>query len=205
MKELKNVTLICADCIDPQRAINVLYLCQEEFKFARTILFTDEHMKVVDADIDVISIPRIKCIEEYSHFMMFNLVKYIKTSHVLIVQWDGFIINPQAWNDEFLNYDYIGAPWWYSKNNVGNGGFSLRSLKLLWATSCENFKQYHPEDDAICRTHHDFLESNYDIKYAPESVAKKFSYEPNIKYPDSDLSSFGFHGIELIHHALCRK
>ena len=52
--------------------------------------------------------------------------KYIKTSHVLIVQWDGYIINSKKWDSRFLNFDYIGAPFIpreydinYSKNKDG--------------------------------------------------------------------------------------
>ena len=30
---------------------------------------------------------------------------------MLIVQDDGFIINKNLWDEEFLSYDYIGAPW----------------------------------------------------------------------------------------------
>lgn len=41
------------------------------------------------------------------------LDSYIETPHVLVVQYDGFILNPDAWTDEFLEYDYVGAPWWY--------------------------------------------------------------------------------------------
>ena len=53
---------------------------------------------------------------------------------MLIIQHDGFILNHKAWDNEFLNYDYIGAPVYWMGNKlieVGNGGFSLRSKKLL--------------------------------------------------------------------------
>ena len=63
------------------------------------------------------------------------LKKYIDTDFCLIIQGDGFVIHPENWTDEFLKYDYIGAPWrnlaHYSFIRVGNGGFSLRSKKLL--------------------------------------------------------------------------
>ena len=25
--------------------------------------------------------------------------------------YDGFVVHPECWRDEFLNYDYIGSPW----------------------------------------------------------------------------------------------
>ena len=48
------------------------------------------------------------------------------------MQWDSWIINPQQWTDQFLDYDYVGAPWlWHTDNyQVGNGGFALHSRQL---------------------------------------------------------------------------
>ena len=38
---------------------------------------------------------------------MHRLASYIETDFVLIVQYDGFVLHAQAWDDDFLNYDYI--------------------------------------------------------------------------------------------------
>ena len=35
----------------------------------------------------------------------------MRTPHVLLIQWDGFVVNPSAWSDEFLDFDYVGARW----------------------------------------------------------------------------------------------
>lgn len=86
-------------------------------------------------------INQIKSVKEYSYFCLKCLLPFITTSHILIIQYDGFATNPQYWSDEFFDYDYIGAPWvgrhWDLMANkalcVGNGGFSLRSKKLLEA------------------------------------------------------------------------
>ena len=34
-----------------------------------------------------------------------------RTSHVLVTQWDGFVLDAGAWTDDFLAYDYVGAVW----------------------------------------------------------------------------------------------
>jgi hypothetical protein len=108
------------------------------------------------------------------------------------VQWDGWIINEGAWMPKFLEYDYIGAVWfWHPKGlRVGNGGFSLRSKKLCQLTASPEF-QYADlnEDDLICHLNRDFLVSN-GIKFAPEELARHFSYEREL----SDIPTFGFHG-----------
>ncbi len=52
---------------------------------------------------------------------------------ILIYQEDSCIFNSNF--DEFMGYDYIGAPWPKNQNDninlVGNGGFSLRSKKSM--------------------------------------------------------------------------
>ncbi|KAK43147.1 glycosyl transferase [Caballeronia jiangsuensis] len=96
---------------------------------------------------------------EYSWFIMFALWKLIDTEFALIVQEDGWILDIRNWSDDFLNYDYLGAPialgrvdmpegimWmqnftWCEHLNrpdrvvrpVLNGGFSLRSRRMLRA------------------------------------------------------------------------
>jgi hypothetical protein len=67
--------------------------------------------------------------------------KVVSTDFNLIVQSDGFAVNQEAWDEVFLTYDYIGAPWtwmwgggpYWKGPIVGNGGFSLRSRRLYEA------------------------------------------------------------------------
>jgi hypothetical protein len=74
---------------------------------------------------------------------------------------------------------------------VGNGGFSLRSRRLLMATQHKEFIFHRQEDIAICVINKAMLEEKFDIRFATEEVAKKFSFEHYI--PDG--KNFGFHGI----------
>jgi hypothetical protein len=104
-------------------------------------------------------------------------------------------MNWAAWNPQWLQYDYIGAPWWYIDGmNVGNGGFSLRSKKLHFIVGNDrNITKRHPEDDVICRQYRKHLEG-YGLTWAPEEVAREFSIEA---YKQSDRQykgQFGFHG-----------
>jgi hypothetical protein len=76
-----------------------------------------------------IKIKELTNVSQYSLFMFEELYKYIDTDFMMIFQSDGFILNHEAWDDTFLEYDYVGAPWF--DGVVGNGGFSLRSTKLM--------------------------------------------------------------------------
>jgi hypothetical protein len=116
----------------------------------------------------------------------------VSTSHYLTIQWDGWAVNPSAWTDEFLNYDYIGAPWlWEPTFRVGNGGFSLRSTKLGRFVVEHNLQcpESEPEDVVLCQVYRPLLESN-GLRWAPVELAQQFSFEGG---EPASGGSFGFH------------
>lgn len=142
-------------------------------------------------------------IDTYSDFCLKELINHIKTDFVMIVQYDGMAVKSNFWKDDFFNYDYIGASWpsrftWISDSeNVGNGGFSLRSMKLLTALKDDTIQRkrndirFDYEDAAICLGYRKYLMENHDIKFAPKNVADTFSHE----WCNPTGNSLGFHGI----------
>jgi len=110
------------------------------------------------------------------------------------------------WKDEWLEYDYLGAPWGivpntYIANNgetvrVGNGGFSLRSKFLMDLPFNQGFRLrseqgWQNEDGNICCYYRkEFLKLG--IKYAPVEVAAEFSFE-NVCVENYGRKTFGFH------------
>lgn len=199
-KNLKTVTLLGIDCVNIERLIRAADICQSGCDFADVKLLTSLPSK----DSRVIQIENIDTIEKYSRFVISRLNEFVDTSHVLVIQDDGHILNPHAWTDAFLKYDFIGAPWPTSYTHVnsdimivGNGGFSLRSKKLV--SICATMEQlnffpyYHPEDAIICRYSRPLLQ-NLGINFAPENVAKIFSFEENNRVGKKWNGQFGFHG-----------
>lgn len=188
--KLNYVTLICVDCLNVGNAISALQKSMLECDFACVKLLTDKHIDV--PNIEVVEIPSIKSKLEYSKFMINKLDEYVDTAFCLVIQHDGYVLDGSAWDDEFLKYDYIGAPWLYTDGrNVGNGGFSLRSRKLLKILASDiHIKCNNNEDDVICREYRGYLEVEHGIRFAPESVADRFAYE--LREPIQ--STFGFHG-----------
>jgi hypothetical protein len=192
-KDLLDITLIGVDCIDLDRLKRAADICQKDFHFGKVVLLSS----IKDDDPRVIWIPEIKSIEEYSEFCIKEMCKFVNTSHALIFQYDGFILNPSAWHDEFLTYDYIGSPWHHMGFvSVGGGGFSLRSRRLLDFIS-KNYEKIggklHPEDLWICSTARHFLEKE-GIKFAPVEVANRFSINGDEHGVVWD-GEFGWHGI----------
>jgi hypothetical protein len=144
--------------------------------------------------IDFRCIEKLNGRDDYSRFCVERLCGYWRDDCFgLLVQLDGYPINEYSWCDDFLDYDYIGAPWpsWVHKSYlVGNGGFSLRSAKFIRA--CAHFKHRGvPEDRALCVDYHADLEDRFGIRFAPVEVAARFSTE----LIQTDISTvFGFHG-----------
>ena len=190
MIKLSNVTIVCADCVNYNQAKLALLKSVQDIEFGGIEFFSDIHVDGISTTI----IDKINSKESYSEFIFKKLNDYIQTDFVLIIQFDGYILNSHLWNDEFLNYDYIGAKWWYNECNVGNGGFSLRSKKLLQELSEIEYNQFHPEDHFICRYYGPILKDK-GFKFAPDEIADKFSFEPNAGSGDFKNNSFGFHGI----------
>jgi hypothetical protein len=134
---------------------------------------------------------------EYNTVMLKGVTEHVNTEHALYVQWDGIANDKEQWTDEFLNYDFIGAiwPWEPEEHNVGNGGFSLRSRRLLDACMDDHIQLTSArgmigEDALIGIDYKKFLQEEYNIKYAPSELARQFSFELGIHRP-----SFGFHGV----------
>lgn len=195
--QLNNVTLICIDGVNPENGLKSLKYSMKGIDFAKSILIS--HIKP-DNIPDNIIFEQIDQLTHngYSPFVLQELYKYVDTEYCLITHDDGFVINPHLWTDEFLNYDYIGAAWWHTvpvygeKYRVGNGGFSLRSKKLI--DLCRQIKTTGHEDATICIHYRNMLEQ-YGCKFAPVNVAMKFSLEEQIPECEFNLNNtFGFHG-----------
>jgi hypothetical protein len=196
MINLDNVTLLCVDCIHPQLALKAIDISTRGINFGKIKLITDVSNRTIGSSVNINNLfvyttGLVTDIRTYSKFIINNLINYIDTDYCLIIQYDGYVLNPSAWDYRFLDYDYIGAPWW--DRVVGNGGFSLRSKKFLEATSKLGIKDINSgEDDILCRQYRSILE-NMSIRFAPYELASKFSIEycgPNGYKWNGE---FGFH------------
>lgn len=203
MLNLSNITLVAVDCKQPETAEKALLVSQRGIKFKDVLLLTDKDsvpkVENKESSFEIFEIPKITSLAEYSTFVAKKLHEYIETPYAMVCQWDGFVINPSMWHEEFLNYDYIGAPWYYwDRFNVGNGGFSLRSKRFLELGKEMNIPDgIEREDEYLLRDCGLQLEQ-LGIQVAPEDLAIKFSFERNFKYFHPMYPCFGFHGINTI-------
>lgn len=191
MLNLSNVTLLCVETRDPELAHWAIDRCLVGTRFAKVVLITNIGLvKNKRSEIEYAQAPPIATTKDYSNLLLTGIDQYVLGSHVLVIQWDSFIIHPNLWRNEFLDYDYIGPVWpHHPETPVGNGGFSLRSVKLLQAIKRPGFIKRHPEDYCICADNKDFLEKECGILFAPPEVAEQFAVERS-EWHDA----FGFHG-----------
>lgn len=112
----------------------------------------------------------------------------IPTEIFLVFQTDSCICSKNKnLINEFIEYDYVGAPWKHLNNDVGNGGFSLRrkSKMIELIDKCLKYDTtYDLNEDLFFSYGCD----NIKINKPSFEKAKKFSVE-SIFIPNS----FGFH------------
>jgi hypothetical protein len=192
--QLKNITLLSLNCVDPIQSAKALLYSSKDIDFAEMILISNKKPDNLPSEIKFIE-TNVHTHKEVSQFTYTQLPNYIRTDYCLTIHDDGFVINPHLWTDEFLKYDYIGAPWKNlgQRNRVGNAGFCLRSNRFIQLTRYLNFRGTH-DDTELTNDYYDFFTQN-GCKYAPLEVAMKFSLESKIPECEYNLENcFGFHG-----------
>lgn len=196
---LPQVTLCGISSVNIAATVQAMERSLAQIDFAAARLFTDVCIQPIHPAIEVVWIPRIETSDAYSSFLLSNLVDHIDTTHCMIVQWDGHVLDAARWQAEFLDYDYLGARWpqFDDDHNVGNGGFSLRSRQLMQLCRDPAFRPQHPEDIAIGRENRAWLEGQ-GMHFATGALADIFSTERA-----GDVThSFGYHGAWLMPRAI---
>jgi len=201
--QLPQVTLCAASSSNVAATLAALETSLAYVDFGDAVLLT--HVDPADlglaanSAVRVVRIDPIASSAAYSRFVLERLVDHVTTSHCLVAQWDGHVIDPARWRPEFLDYDYIGASWpqFDDGHDVGNGGFSLRSRRLMELCRQPPFAGHHPEDVAIGRTNRPMLEEA-GMRFAPAHLADAFSAER----AGDPVRSFGYHGVFLMPRVL---
>jgi len=203
--DLKNITLYGVDTVDIERQLKAFAICESYAHFgAKKIITNRGEEYVTDSGIEIIHTDEINSLHDYNHFNLKKMNDYFETDFVMVAEHDGFILNPGAWDDNFLGYDFIGAPLLVDGvQKVGNGGFSIRSKKLMALLQSDDTIQLgnkidhryaENEDWVICVVMREYLESK-GIRFAPAELGHKFSLENNRQYGNVWDGQFGYHGL----------
>ena len=193
MVDLPQVTLILLSGLGYRTKANIhaLEYSQREINFGA---------------VKYIQLGDIENIDDWSKATIYELPKYIDTDFCLLIHENGFVVNPEMWNESWLSYDYIGSPWPLPSDDfsyrddmgrisrVGNS-VSLRSKRLMNAVSTREWKPYYGfynEDGFISCHNKGWLESQ-GCAFAPLEVAKHFGRELEIPENQDVTKPFVFH------------
>ena len=215
MINIPDVTLICVSSVNLPATYFAFQKSVEKINFGAVKLVTHEKPTDLPDFIQYEQCYKIESINDYSYYMIYNLGGHIETSHCLVIQADGFVINPYQWDPTWLAWDYIGAPWEYNENAYitpfnehirnGNGGFSLRSKRLLEVPK-HHYVEFNvnqgdfykhmnannfAEDGNIC-VHNRHVYTAAGCRFAPVEVCARFSHEKPLPETQS-IVPFGFH------------
>jgi hypothetical protein len=215
--KLNNVTIAAVAGAKAIETLKAIKYSMRELEFDRAILITPEDIQ--DDQVEIIKCEQLNY-EQYNHFIVYRLHEYINTTHCLLVQNDGYVVNPDMWQDQWMQYDYIGALWPMPQDDfsfrdqdgniqrMGNGGFTLRSKKLLCVAKeldlewTQYYGFYH-EDGFFCCHHRKTYESA-GCKFAPIEVAAEFSHETVVEENYGKIP-FGFHGRNNYYYHVTQK
>jgi len=206
-KKLEKVTLALLTSIRFEESIKAIEYSCKDLEFEEVKLISDVKPEGLPDYIKHEFCPKMSNIDEWNYAAVYELPKHIDTEYVILIHDDGFIVNASSWKDEFLNYDYIGAPWPLPNDDfsfrdidgnlirVGNS-VSLRSKRLLDLPVNEKFEWrpfhgFYNEDGFICVNYrHRYLEKG--MKFADIDIAKYFSHE--VMIPEIEgIKPFAFH------------
>ncbi len=56
-------------------------------------------------------IQECRTIDEWNRAIIYDLNNHIDTEFCLLVHPDGYVVHPDLWQDAWLDWDFIGAPW----------------------------------------------------------------------------------------------
>ncbi|MDD3369704.1 MAG: DUF5672 family protein [Lachnospiraceae bacterium] len=207
--QLPNVTLMAMSSVLVPETIKAMEYSMRGIDFGAAVLITDERPKHLPETITYKHIDKLDNIDRFNYETVYHMGDYIDTEFGLLVHYDGFVVHPEMWRDEFLDYDYIGSPWplpnpgdttTYRDINgnlcrVGNS-VSIRSKRLMDFPRKANIpwtpeKGWFNEDGFICCRIRHLIEAD-GMKIAPLEVAKYFGHE-NMIPEVQGITPFLFH------------
>ena len=191
--KLPKVTLVAMTSVDIYETVQAMKYSMRGIEFGDAVLISHVKPWYLPNNIRFSYTDKLDNIDKFNYKMTYELYKHINTDFALIVHADGFVIHPENWRDEFLDYDYIGSPWPLPKNDyayrdskgnicrVGNS-VSIRSKRLMEFPDKNKVKWqrvddgFYNEDIFICCHCKNAMEEQ-GIRWAPFELALKFGRE----------------------------
>ena len=108
---LSNVTLFCISSDNVPGALQALQYSMRGINYGAVKLITHNDpgrpnlSSNLPEGIQFSECYEITSIHDYNYYCIYNLTRHIDTDYCLLVQPDGFVLNPDKWEDEFFKDD----------------------------------------------------------------------------------------------------
>ena len=206
--QLPRVTLVAMTSVNVYETVQAMKYSMRGIDFGDAVLVTDKKPWYLPKGIRYSHTSKLDSIDKFNYKMVYELKDHIRTDFCLVVHADGFVIHPEKWRDEFLEYDYIGSPWPLPKNDyayrdskgqicrVGNS-VSLRSKRLLEYPAAHDLKWekvfdgFYNEDIFLCCYHKNAMEAE-GMRWAEFDTALQFGREHPLP-ENKGIEPFVFH------------
>ncbi len=192
MLDLSRVTLLFVETRAHKITKRVIDDCLTKANFGDVLIYSDKPDLIPIPGARYIGVPDFESKKLAGKFYYGEAMANVNTDFALMMEWDAGIFDASKWQPEFLEYDYIGAPWVRpagDPQDVGNGGFALMS-KRLGQFAVDNFSKYPVHTDwEFCRLQRRHYEAA-GFKWPKRDLASLFSWELGPRNPDH----FGYHG-----------
>lgn len=207
--QLPNVTLIAVTSVKVYETVEALKYSMRGIDFGEVVLVSHEKPRFLPEEITFKQCEPITDIDRFNYMMVYEIAPYVSKDYALLVHYDGFVVHPESWRKEFLDYDYIGSPWPIPTDDaasftdadgnivrVGNS-VSIRSKRILeyplkhsleWRPHASGF---YNEDAFLCVMNKVQMEKD-GLKFATIDVAKYFGREHPLP-ENRDIDTFVFH------------
>lgn len=207
MLDLSNITLVSIDSVTDHYSKSNIRLAAisrivpkilEEIKFGDVLMINPfgKNSNLLNLPFEALWDNKnpIKNICWLNNYLVKVLPKLIKTEWYLIVQWDGFPININKWNNKFFEYPFLGGG-----HSTFNGGFSLRKTETMIEISKVNDSFDSGAEDGFysCFLDNEWtLNKNtpFKIKWPEEDIVNEFCFwNSSIQNTSFGWPSFGWH------------
>lgn len=199
-----SLQLICVNYESVWDALKVMSYCEGLHPWdAKVLIHPKPCYQLEDLEVpihnDEIAIIKAKS-PNLNECWIEEVPEYIVCTHALSIHWDGYIINPSKWNEAYLDYDWIGAPWPLANIpnpdwRVGSGGFFICSKRMsdAWKKICNLSEPFDWQIGALYRDRFEAM----GMKYAPIELAAEFCKECELEDIEiKEGETFGFHGFQ---------
>ncbi len=176
------VTLVCIDHTEPALSLAAIEQTLNHCRFAETLFVTDLDLPI--EEFRSIRTRAVRSPADRLQVLATDVAAQVRTAHALLIRWDAFVVNPGAWSDDFLDYDYVAPP------QSMAGGFAFVSKRLLDALSGDAAAEARDLAGAVASVASRMRDAGA-LQIAPQSVCERFGFGES--YPSG--RPFGFEGL----------